>query len=179
MTFYTGLLQGLNKFYSPFSGFAGVLWIYRYIGLSVLHVSIHLKFKQCCVHIHCYPCKLKKLLRIKKFAFIKNLQKVFLTALSQGFNIHSKFANARYKFYCRKQCRINLVKIIWGLYWKILIRLSMHTFLQFCQFLFATFLTWLPSDFSFFLYIQRGSQNFFSIRILGAYFTSIRRWITW
>ena len=84
------MLQELNKFYSPFSGFAIVSW--RYFGLSVLHVSIYFKFKQCHVHAHGYLYKYNKLLRIKKFAFFKNLQKLFETSLSNGWNIHSMFA---------------------------------------------------------------------------------------
>ena len=138
----------LNKYYYPLSGFAGVLW--RYFGLSVLHISIHFKFTQCCVHVHGYPYKYNKLLHIKKFAFFKNLQKeVFEMSLSKGLNILSMFANARYKFFCPKQCRIYLMKTIWGLYWEILICVLRHKSLQCCEYLLSTILTWLPSGFHF------------------------------
>ena len=58
------MLQELNKFYSPFSRFAGVLL--RHFGPFVLHV--------CYVHVHGYLYKYK-LLCVKKFAIFKNLQK--------------------------------------------------------------------------------------------------------
>ena len=134
--------------------FLQLLW--RHFGLSVVHVSIQFKLPQCCVHVHGYLYKYNELLHIKKFASFKNLWKVFEISISKGLNIHSTFANARYKFYCPKQCRIYLMNIIRGLYWAILICVSRHKCLQCCGCLLSTILTCLPSSFNF-LDIQTGS----------------------
>ena len=60
---------------------------YEDISVSVLHVSIHLKFTQCCVHVHGYMYKYNELLCINKFAFFKNSRKVFEMSLSKGLNM--------------------------------------------------------------------------------------------
>ena len=47
---------------------------------------------------------------LKSLPFSKTCEKVFEMSHSKGFNVHSMFANVRYKLYCPKQCRIYLMK---------------------------------------------------------------------
>ena len=94
------ILQELNKFYSPFSSFAGVLR--RHFGRFVLYVSIHFSLHNAvCMSMAICISKMSCCI-LRSLPFSKTCEKVFEMSFPKVLNIHSMFANARYKFYCQK-----------------------------------------------------------------------------
>ena len=92
---------------------------------------------------------------LRSLPFSKTCEKVFEMSLSKGFNIHSMFANVRYKFYCPKQRRIYLMKTIRGVLEEISISVSRHVLtVLWISALNNSYL--IAFRFSFFLHIQTG-----------------------
>ena len=95
---------------------------------------------------------------LRSLPFSNTCEKVFEMSLSKRFNIHSMFANVRYKFYCPKQLGYTSWKPFEASMEKFQ-SVYQGTYLQCCEYLLSTILTWLPSGFHFSWIFRQGVKT--------------------